>query len=107
MLINAYVLKYKSDEIFKFTEDALTETLRKDITAGELITLVLKAGEVAVKTMELLDKANTTRYGKPEITHVSTSLIKGPGILVSVMIFRLRRALDPNRRQRGKYLYPW
>jgi len=80
---HAYVLKYKSDEIFKFTEDALTETLRKDITAGELITLVLKAGEVAVKTMELLDKANTTRYGKPEITHVSTSLIKGPGILVS------------------------
>lgn len=80
---HAYVLKYKSDEIFKFTEDALVETLRKDITVNELITLVLKAGEIAVKTMELLDRANTTTYGKQQITQVSTALIDGPGILVS------------------------
>lgn len=80
---HAYVLKYKSDEIFRFTEDALVETLRKDITVNELITLVLKAGEIAVKTMELLDKANTSTYGKPQITQVSTALLDGPGILVS------------------------
>lgn len=80
---HAYVLKFKSDEIFKFTEDALVETLRKDITVDELISLVLKAGEIAVKTMELLDKANTTKYGKPEITQVFTGFIDGPAILVS------------------------
>ncbi|MGC8924576.1 MAG: hydroxylamine reductase [Calditerrivibrio sp.] len=80
---HAYVLKFKSEEIFKFTEDALVETLRKDITVNELISLVLKAGEIAVKTMELLDRANTSTYGKPEITQVFTGLVDGPGILVS------------------------
>ncbi|MCX8083800.1 MAG: hydroxylamine reductase [Calditerrivibrio sp.] len=80
---HAYVLKFKSEEIFRFTEDALVETLRKDISVEELIGLVLKAGEIAVKTMELLDRANTTKYGKPEITKVYTGLVDGPAILVS------------------------
>lgn len=80
---HAYVLRYKSEEIFAFIEEALAETTRNDISVKELISLVLKSGELAVKTMELLDKANTTRYGNPEITEVYTGLIDGPAILVS------------------------
>ena len=41
------------------------------------------SGEIAVKTMALLDEANTTKYGHPEITEVYTGLEEGPGILVS------------------------
>ncbi|MBZ4672241.1 hydroxylamine reductase [Deferribacterales bacterium Es71-Z0220] len=80
---HAYVLKYKNSEITEFTEKALVETLRKDITVDELVALTLKTGEIAVKTMALLDEANTTKYGKPEITEVYTGLYEGPGILVS------------------------
>ncbi|MGA1846276.1 hydroxylamine reductase [Deferribacter abyssi] len=80
---HAYVLNHKSEEIFEFVDFALAETLRKDISADELINLVLKAGDVAVKTMELLDKANTSRYGNPEVTKVYTGLEEGPAILVS------------------------
>jgi len=80
---HAYVLKYKNSEITEFTEKALVETLRKDITVDELVALTLQTGEIAVKTMALLDEANTTKYGKPEITEVYTGLYEGPGILVS------------------------
>ncbi|MGA1863303.1 hydroxylamine reductase [Deferribacter thermophilus] len=80
---HAYVLQHKSDEIFDFVNFALSETLRKDITVDELINLVMEAGNTAVMTMELLDKANTSRYGNPEITQVYTGLYEGPGILVS------------------------
>ncbi|MFQ5901987.1 MAG: hydroxylamine reductase, partial [Thermodesulfobacteriota bacterium] len=80
---HAYVLKHKSEEIFAFVETALAETTRNDITVDELLSLVLKTGEMAVKTMELLDKAHTTTYGNPEITEVYTGTLEGPAILVS------------------------
>ncbi|AEI13867.1 Hydroxylamine reductase [Flexistipes sinusarabici DSM 4947] len=80
---HAYVLNEKSDNIFSFAETALAETTRENITSEELISLVMQAGDTAVKAMEILDKANTGRYGKQEITSVNTSLKEGPGILVS------------------------
>lgn len=80
---HAYVLNEKSDDIFTFAETALAETTRENISSEELISLVMQTGETAVKAMEILDKANTSRYGKQEITSVNTSLKEGPGILVS------------------------
>jgi len=80
---HAYVLKYKNKEITDFVKNALIHTLRKDISINELIELTMKTGEIAVKTMALLDEANTTKYGHPEITEVYTGLYDGPGILVS------------------------
>jgi len=80
---HAYVLNEKSDDIFSFAETALAETTRENITSEELISLVMQAGDTAVKAMEILDKANTGTYGKQEITSVNTSLKEGPGILVS------------------------
>jgi len=80
---HAYVLNEKSDDIFSFAETALAETTRENITSEELISLVMQAGDTAVKAMEILDKANTGRYGKQEITSVNTSLKEEPGILVS------------------------
>jgi hydroxylamine reductase len=48
-----------------------------------MIALVMKAGETAVNTMALLDEANTTAYGNPEITEVNIGVGKNPGILIS------------------------
>lgn len=51
--------------------------------ADALTALVLKTGEWGVKAMALLDKANTTAYGNPEITEVNIGVGNRPGILVS------------------------
>jgi hydroxylamine reductase len=55
----------------------------KDISVDELVAMTMKTGECAVKTMALLDRANTTAYGNPEITKVNIGVRKNPGILVS------------------------
>ena len=48
-----------------------------------LISLVLETGKYGVDAMALLDKANTSAYGNPEITKVNIGVGKNPGILVS------------------------
>ena len=64
-------------------ENTLAEVSREDIGADELTSLVLNVGECGVKAMALLDKANTSSYGNPEITKVNIGVAKNPGILVS------------------------
>jgi len=79
---HALVLGFEDTDIYAFIVQALAATT-KDKTADELTGLVLKAGETAVKTMALLDKANTTTYGSPEITTVNIGVRNNPGILIS------------------------
>jgi hydroxylamine reductase len=81
-LDHAYVLGYKDNEIFEFIREALIATL-KNKSADELTALVLKCGEFGVKTMALLDKANTETYGNPEPTSVNIGVESNPGILIS------------------------
>ena len=80
---HAYVLKHTNDDILYFLEKALVETLRDDITADELINLTLETGKYGVEVMALLDKANTSTYGDPEITEVYTGTYNTPAILIS------------------------
>ena len=79
---HAAALGYESDDVYRFVFKALASTTR-DLSADELVALVLKAGETAVNTMALLDKANTETYGHPEITHVNIGVRGNPGILIS------------------------
>ncbi len=79
---HAALLGFYDDEIFDFQIEALA-AITKDLSADELTAMVLKAGEVAVKTMALLDKANTDTYGNPEISEVNIGVGKRPGILIS------------------------
>ena len=48
-----------------------------------LLPLVLKTGEVNLRCMELLDRANTGTFGTPEPTPVSFKVEKGPFIVIS------------------------
>jgi hydroxylamine reductase len=48
-----------------------------------LLTEALAVGALNLKVMELLDAANTGRFGHPEVTMVRMSPIKGKAILVS------------------------
>jgi len=79
---HAAILGFEKDEIYNFIMEALASTT-KDLTVDEMVGLVLKAGETAVNTMALLDEANTTAYGNPEITEVNIGVGKNPGILIS------------------------
>ncbi len=79
---HALVLGFEDEDIYHFIVEALAATT-KDKSADELVGLVMKAGEIAVKTMALLDKANTSVYGSPEITKVNLGVKGNPGILIS------------------------
>ena len=79
---HAAVLGYEDDTIYAFVFDALSSTLQ-DLSVDEMVGKVLKAGEIAVTTMALLDTANTSTFGNPVTTKVSVGVRKNPGILVS------------------------
>jgi len=79
---HAAVLGYEKEEIYNFIMEALDSTLR-DLSVDEMVAMVMRAGETAVTTMALLDKANTSSYGHPEITEVNLGVRKNPGILIS------------------------
>ena len=79
---HAAILGFRKDEINDFIMEALVSTT-KTLTVDEMVALVMKAGETAVSTMALLDQANTTAYGNPEITEVNIGVGTNPGILIS------------------------
>jgi len=79
---HAAILGHEDKSIYAFLTEALASTT-KDLSMDEMVALVLKAGETAVNTMALLDKANTSAYGSPEITKVNIGVRGNPGILIS------------------------
>lgn len=79
---HAEVLGFEKDEIYGFLMEGLASTT-KDLSVDEMVGLVMKAGETAVNTMALLDEANTTTYGNPEISEVNLGVRDNPGILIS------------------------
>jgi len=70
-------------EIYSFIYEALAATLDDSLSVDDLFALTLKTGEYGVKVMALLDEANTSRFGNPEITEVNIGVRKNPAILVS------------------------
>jgi hydroxylamine reductase len=72
-----------SPEITDFIYEALAATLDTSLGANELVALTLKTGEYGVKVMALLDEANTSRFGNPEITEVNIGVRNNPAILIS------------------------
>ena len=80
---HARILGKSDDAVYAFVHEAMASTSKKDINADELLGLVLKCGEINLRTMELLDEANTGTYGHPVPTKVPLGVKKGKAILVS------------------------
>jgi hydroxylamine reductase len=80
---HAWILGKTDDAIPRFLYEGLAATRNADLGVGELVPLVLKCGEVNLRTMELLDAANTEAYGHPVPTAVPLGAKKGKAILVS------------------------
>ncbi len=70
-------------EIVMFIEKALLSTLDDSLSVDAMVGLVLEAGKFGVDAMALLDGANTSAYGKPEITEVNIGVKTNPAILIS------------------------
>ena len=79
---HAWVINYRDDEVNKFFIEALCE-LSKDNSLDNLLKTVMKTGEINLKCMALLDKANTSTFGKPQPAKVSLTVEKGPFIVVT------------------------
>lgn len=80
---HAYNLGYEDKSIWAFIQNALVAMTNDSLTADELVKLVMETGEYGVKVMALLDKANTSTYGNPELTKVNIGVRNNPGILIS------------------------
>ena len=80
---HALNLGKENPEIYAFIYEALAATLDNTKTADDLVALTLRCGEHGVKAMALLDEANTSKYGNPEITEVNIGVRKNPAILIS------------------------
>jgi hydroxylamine reductase len=77
-----YVLGFEDEDIYNFVFEALESTTR-DLSVDDLVSMVMKTGEMGVRVMALLDKANTETYGHPEISKVNIGVGNKPGILIS------------------------
>ncbi len=82
-LYHANTLGYEDKSLDIFQQETLAALLDGTQDAESLTALALKTGEWGVKGMALLDTANTSAYGHPEITKVDLGVRQNPGILIS------------------------
>lgn len=81
--VHSLNLGFKNDEIIAFVEKGMKSTIDSSLETSDLLNLVIECGKYGVDVLALLDKANTTAYGNPEVTKVTTRVGKNPGILVT------------------------
>lgn len=80
---HANVLGFRDEDVHAFISETLEKITDDSLSVEDLVALTLATGEHGVKAMALLDEANTTKYGHPEITEVSLEPRNNPGILIS------------------------
>ena len=83
-LYHARELGYTDPEIDAFIERGFFSTLTNvNFDPEEFLRLAVRAGEMNIKTMQLLKKAHIETFGEPVPTEVNTGTVKGHGILVT------------------------
>jgi len=80
---HAFVLNEQNAEVFSFLQKGLAATTDDTLSADDLVGVIMDAGGIAVKAMEMLDRANTNAYGHPEPTQINIGVGNRPGILIS------------------------
>lgn len=102
---HASVLGYENKEVNAFFYKALFAVGRKDWGADELLPIVMETGEINLKCMALLDKANTETYGVPEPVPVTLTVEKGPFIVISGHDFYDLKQLLEQTKEKGINIY--
>ena len=80
---HAWVLGQKDDAIAGFIYEALVALMAKGLSVEDCVAVAMKAGEINLRTMEILDTANTGTYGHPQPTSVPLGHRKGKCILIT------------------------
>jgi hydroxylamine reductase len=80
---HAFNLGFEEPKVYAFIHRALAATLDDGLSVSDLVALTLATGEHGVMAMALLDKANTSRFGNPEMTTVNIGVRDNPAILIS------------------------
>jgi hydroxylamine reductase len=80
---HAWVLGYQDDDVNRWFMKGLAAVVDQSLTMQDVLALVMEFGQINLKCMELLDRANTSTYGHPEPTHTLITHKKGPFIIVS------------------------
>lgn len=80
---HALHLEKDDNELNRFMRRALAATLDDSLEVQDLIALAMETGKYGVNAMAMLDEANTSMYGNPEITKVNIGVRNRPGILIS------------------------
>ncbi|MBS4900655.1 MAG: hydroxylamine reductase [Clostridiales bacterium] len=80
---HANALLSDNEDVDRFIQEALAKTLDDSLSVDDLVALTIETGKYGVDGMALLDGANTSTYGNPEITKVNIGVRNNPGILVS------------------------
>ena len=101
---HAMVLGYTDEQVNKFFYKAL-RIISEDLDMSHLLPVVMEVGEVNLKCMALLDKANTTAYGTPIPVKVPLSIEKGPFIVVTGHDLRDLELLLEQTKDRGVNVY--
>lgn len=76
-------LGHREEDIVDFIQKGLVATVDDSLTADDLVAWVMDCGKHGVDVMSLLDKANTSAYGHPEISKVNLGVRNNPAILIS------------------------
>lgn len=100
---HAAILGREDEEVYAFIHSAMAATLDSHLTVDKYLNLVLECGRINLKTMELLDAANTGTYGHPVPTVVPLGVKKGKAILVSG--HDLKDLEEVLRQSEGKGIY--
>ena len=80
---HAFILGKEDDAVYAFVHEALSALTDDSLDVSDLVELNLRCGATNIRTMEILDEANTSTYGHPVPTTVSTALREGPAIIVT------------------------
>ena len=80
---HAMNLDQDQPSVHAFVQRALAATTDDSLGMDDLVNMVMETGKHGVEAMAMLDKANTSRYGDPEITSVNIGVGDKPGILIS------------------------
>jgi len=102
---HAQILGKEDDAIYAFIHEALSNILKDELNLDEWLSMVLKCGEINLKTMELLDAAHTETYGHPVPTKVPLGQKKGKAILVSGHDLKDLEELLKQTEGKGIYVY--
>ena len=101
---HAMVLGYTDETVNRFLYKGMAAA-GQEKTMEALLEIVMEAGAVNLKCMELLDKANTETYGIPAPTEVPLTVEKGPFIVITGHDLKDLKALLEQTEGKGINIY--